>query len=334
MYALWFADTGLSDGQISVLFIVGSAVGFVGEVPSGALADRFSRRSCLIAAGVIQAAGCTVWTVLPGFAGFATGFVLWGISGTLVSGAFEALLFDGLAEVGAQDHYQRILGAVSAITLAAQLPAAVAATMLFALGGYSLVGWVSVAVCVAAAALAVRLPEPARHSDDEEADLSYLAALRSGLTEVMANRTVGLSVVAVALLVGLDGLDEYFPLLAQDWQVATAVVPLAVLAIPVVGAIGAPAPGRAAGSARGPWRRLWPVRWRCWGRRLCSTSRSVWSGWRSSTASTSGFRSLSTPGCSKGSAGARGPPSPRWPVWVPSWPPSGSIWAGRSVVWD
>jgi MFS family permease len=57
LYALLFADTGMSGAQISALFAIWSAVGVIAEVPSGALADRFSRRACLVAAGVLQACG-------------------------------------------------------------------------------------------------------------------------------------------------------------------------------------------------------------------------------------------------------------------------------------
>ena len=39
-----------------------------------------------------------------------------------------------------------------------------------------------------------------------------------------------LVVVAVALLGGLDALEEYLPVMAADWGVPTAAVPIAVLA--------------------------------------------------------------------------------------------------------
>ena len=44
LYALLFLDTGLSEAQISVLFALWSITAFVAEVPTGALADRWSRR--------------------------------------------------------------------------------------------------------------------------------------------------------------------------------------------------------------------------------------------------------------------------------------------------
>ena len=136
---------------MSLLFAIWSTVGFVAEVPSGALADRFSRRGALVVSGLAQAVGFGVWIALPGFAGFAAGFVLWGLGGTLASGAFEALLYDGLAAVDAEEHYARINGRAVAAGLVAQVPAALGATVLFTAGGYAAAGWVSVGLCVAAA---------------------------------------------------------------------------------------------------------------------------------------------------------------------------------------
>ncbi|UOY00345.1 hypothetical protein [Blastococcus sp. PRF04-17] len=52
-------------------------------------------------------------------------------------------------------------------------------------------------------------------------------------------------VLAVALIGGLDAIEEYFPVLAGDWGVSTAVVPLAVLVVALAGAAGAALGGRA-----------------------------------------------------------------------------------------
>jgi MFS family permease len=242
LYALLFADTGLSVAEISVLFAIWSLVGIVAEVPTGALADRFSRRGALVAAGVLQALGYALWIVAPGFPAFAAGFVLWGLGGTLVSGTFEALLYDGLADVGAEDQYARVMGRVTAVGLLAQLPAAGAATVLFSLGGYPLVGWVSVGCCLAASALATRLPEPARRGSSSG---GYLATLRAGVAEAASQPAVRTALLAVAALTALDGFEEYIPLLGQDWGVPTGLVPLAVLAVPLVGAAGAALGGAA-----------------------------------------------------------------------------------------
>jgi MFS family permease len=268
LYPLLFADAGLSNARISTLFLLWSAVGIVAGVPCGALADRFSRRAALVVAGVSQAAGYVLWISAPGYLAFAAGFVLWGLGGAFGSGALEALVYDAMASVGGEGHYPRVYSRVKAVGLLSQLPAAAAATVLFATGGYVLVGWVSVASCLAAAAFATRLPEvrpdpiPVTSSapvtgsvpvtsdvpgrPDADGDQSgYLAMLRAGVAEAALRPAVRAAVVAVAVLGGLDGVEEYFPLLAQHWGVATPMVPLVVVAIPLVGGAGAALGGAA-----------------------------------------------------------------------------------------
>lgn len=248
LYALLFADTGLSDAEISALFVIWSVVGIAAEVPSGVLADRFSRRGCLVVAGGLQAVAFAVWIAFPGFAGFAAGFVVWALGGALISGAQEALLFDGLAVVGADDGYARVQGWVTAAGLVAQIPAALLATGLYALGGYELVGWVSVGVALGGSALAARLPE-APHVPDEEP--AHLSTLRTGVREVAASPLLRAAVLAAALLGGLDAVDEYFPLLVVDRGIPVELVPPVMLVITVAGAAGA-AFGGAANRLR-PW---------------------------------------------------------------------------------
>jgi MFS family permease len=238
-----FADTGLTGAEISALFAIWSIVGVVAEVPSGAWADRYSRRSALVMAGALQAAGYVLWIVLPGFAGFAAGFVLWGIGGSLASGSFQALVYDGLAAAGAEAGYARVVGRAEAAGMAVQVPIAGAASTLFAVGGYALAGWVSVGLCLTAAAVAATLPE-VRPPAAAGARPGYLATLRSGVGEVLASPPVRRAALAVAVLTSLDGLEEYFPLLAVDWGVPVGIVPIALLATPLVGALGAALGGR------------------------------------------------------------------------------------------
>ena len=138
LYALLFLDTGLSATDVSLLFAAWSLTAVLTEVPAGALADRWSRRGVLVVAGVLEAAAFAVWTVAPSFWGFAAGFAVWGVAGALVSGTVEALVYDGLADVGAESAFARVNGAMTAAELLVQVPTAAAAGLLYALGGYPL----------------------------------------------------------------------------------------------------------------------------------------------------------------------------------------------------
>ncbi len=247
LYALLFAANGLDDAQISALLLIWGAVGIVAEVPSGAVADRCSRRACLVAAGVLQALAFGIWLTVPVFAGYAAGFVVWALGGALVSGAQEALLHDGLAAVGEEDSYARVQGWVAAAGLAAQVPAALAATALYAAGGFALVGVASVGVALLTSLLAARLGEPPRDGGggdgDEDDEPGYLEGLRLGVREAATAPAVRAAVLAVAVLGGFDAIEEYFPLLAADWTVPVDLVPPAMLAISLAGALGAASAG-------------------------------------------------------------------------------------------
>ena len=72
-------------------------------------------------------------------------------------------------------------------------------------------GWASVAVCLAAAALALRFPEAPRTTDDEDAGRHAAARVSPRRCAV---RRCGVLVLAVALIGGLDAVEEYFPVLA------------------------------------------------------------------------------------------------------------------------
>ncbi|MBF6465536.1 MFS transporter [Nocardia beijingensis] len=181
LYALLFADHGMSTGQISLLFAVWSVTSFLLEVPSGAWADTVSRRGLLLLSGALLTAGFALWTAAPSFAGFAAGFVLWGTSGALASGTFEALLYDDLAARGESSAYPRILGYTRAGAEVAVVIAIVAATPLYLSGGYALVGWVSVAVAAVHTLIALSLPTAPKtvsavHVDDLEEEEAVVPA--------------------------------------------------------------------------------------------------------------------------------------------------------------
>jgi MFS family permease len=244
---LLFTDHGLSASQVSTLFIIWSTTAFVLEVPSGAWADVFSRRKLLALGSLLSALGYAGWILVPTYAGFALGFILWGASSALISGTFEALVYDELAARGCTDRYAGLIGRAKAAALVLNLAATALATPLFKLGGYSLVGLVSVLSCLAHLVVALSLPEAARvatadETEEVESDAGplgrYGLMLRTGLTEAATSRTVRKAVALVALLGGFLAFDEYFPLLARDVGASTELVPLLIAGTVAAQAVG------------------------------------------------------------------------------------------------
>ncbi|WP_232828562.1 MFS transporter [Kribbella monticola] len=254
LYQLLFTDHGLSASQVSTLFIIWSTTSFLFEVPSGAWADTFSRRKLLMLGSALSGLGYASWIVLPTYAGFALGFVLWGISSALISGTFEAFVYDELAARGRTGSYAGLIGRTKAAALVMNLAATALAAPLFKLGGYALAGAVSVLSCVAQLLVALSLPEaaPVATADETEEVESgasalgrYRLMLVSGLSEAGSSRTVRKAVALVALLAGFLAFDEYFPLLARDVGASTTLVPLLIAGTVAAQAIG----GALAGAA-------------------------------------------------------------------------------------
>ena len=108
LYAVMFVDAGLS--ARADLGGPDSLVGdrFVLQIPSGVIADRWSRRHILAGAQLARAAGFVVWLFYPHFWGFLAGLVLWGVKSAFTSGTFEALLYDELKAQGRAHDYTRI----------------------------------------------------------------------------------------------------------------------------------------------------------------------------------------------------------------------------------
>ncbi|MGC5311739.1 MFS transporter [Micromonospora zamorensis] len=159
LYVVFFADTGLSVGQISSLFVIWSAAGILFEVPSGAWADVVSRRLLLCIAPLVTAAGFALWVLLPSYPAFAIGFLLWGAGGALVSGALEALVWTELDRLGAVGRYARVLGRARTAGVLGVVVSGVLAGPVLAVGGYPAVGAASVLACLLATIVAARFPE-------------------------------------------------------------------------------------------------------------------------------------------------------------------------------
>ena len=250
MYAVLFADTGLSTGQISVLFIIWSVTTFALEVPSGAWADVVSLKSLLVLAAVLYGCCFALWTLKPSFVAFAAGVVLWGTSSAITSGAYEAYVFDHLAARGELRRYSTVIARAESAGLLLNLAATVSAAPLIDLGGYSLVGWVSVAICAVLTGLALLLePNAERFGAATANPSSYLLTLRTGLSEALRVPSLRRAVFVAAMLPAFLTFDEYFPLLAVDLGAARSQIPL-LIAVTVA--------AQAAGALAAPWV---PRRW-------------------------------------------------------------------------
>nr|WP_164716200.1 MFS transporter [Streptomyces sp. WAC 06738] len=264
VYALLFADHGLSLWQVSSLFVIWSLTSLLLEVPSGAWADAFSRRLLLCAGPLLSGAGFALWILAPSYWAFAAGFVLWGAKGAFASGALEALLYEESVRAGAAETYARTLGRGRAAGTVGVMASMAAAAPVFAAGGYAAVGAASVASCLLGAAVATRFPEHRAAAadaetvradadagtgpgpdDSDDPEPGWVGTLRAGFAELRAQPSVRGALLLVPAVVAVWGsLDEYTPYLVREAGVADPAVPLYLMLIWAGAAAGGLLAGR------------------------------------------------------------------------------------------
>lgn len=207
LYALMFERIGgLDFAAIGWLFAIWSLGYLVAELPSGILADYWSRRNVIVLGGVLRACGFALWLIWPGFAGYAAGFALWGVSIACTSGSFAAYMHDELRARGQHRLYTRYYGwtmsAASIGMLTGYVLAAILtlqyATLLISLG---LVSSLLFGLC-----LAVAGEHPYRRES------SYVRTLLAGSREIRHNRRLRyICTVLFSIFMTLGVLEELLP---------------------------------------------------------------------------------------------------------------------------
>lgn len=108
---------GLNPLQLVLVGTVLEATAFVCEVPTGMLADMFSRRLSIIFGYLLVGVGFMLEGFVPSFAAILAAQVLWGIGITFTSGASEAWISDEIGEDRSGPAFMRAaqLGQITAI---------------------------------------------------------------------------------------------------------------------------------------------------------------------------------------------------------------------------
>jgi MFS family permease len=167
------------------------------ELPLGALADRWSRRGCLVASGLAVAAGAAVLLAAPSLAAAILAETAFSVANALRSGADSALLYDALASERLLSRYPEAEGRLRAMASLGAAVTAVAGGMLAALD-VRLPYAAAVATSLGAALIATRLPEH-RHGmrGGEDRRRLMAEAMRVARAEFGVRWTIALAILTV-----------------------------------------------------------------------------------------------------------------------------------------
>lgn len=130
---LFFLFKGLTYAEIGIVFTVFSLAGFIFEVPTGYIADKYGRRTSIIIGLFILSVTAFLWTWATNYIQFAVIAGVWMLGFAFVSGSFEAYIYDHLVDIGATEHYDAVLSKTAMLWYYAGAVGAVIGAYLFSL---------------------------------------------------------------------------------------------------------------------------------------------------------------------------------------------------------
>ena len=202
--AIWviylIEDRGLTLGQILLLEAVVFGAIVVAEVPTGVIADRYTRRLSLLLGSLFSAVAFVVFGLASSLALLMGSYVLFAIGGALMSGADEAFLYDSLRAVGRSNEFAGVFGRFNA-----RMTVGIAG---FTVAGGLMVIWtplswpivLSGVLSLVAAGFALLLVEPPR----ERTEQSFLRIGRSAAGRILTTRALRWIVIVSAAVQGIE----------------------------------------------------------------------------------------------------------------------------------
>ncbi|MBN2135126.1 MAG: MFS transporter [Acidobacteria bacterium] len=213
-YMLMFEERGISAIGISMLLVVWAVTSILMEIPSGALADKYSRKWVIVWGQAVRFVGYGFWLFMPNFVGFIIGFIAWGLKESITSGTFEALLYDELKNLDKESEFTKILGRVKAIVFTAIFLASVLAAIVID-AGYKIVLLASIASAVLSCFFMAILPETRRYRAEDHP--SFIMIFKQGVSYAVKKKKVLIIISFLAIIFGLAGsFEEFWPLLGNE----------------------------------------------------------------------------------------------------------------------
>jgi predicted MFS family arabinose efflux permease len=210
---------GFNAASIGVMAAVYAVVVPMLEVPSGVLADRWSRRGVLMLASIAAILSVLIGGLSQSVAIYMVSAGFLGVFFALQSGTLESVVYDTvLEETGDSDAFEKTMGGVRLVESVALVASALAGGAIAAVASLRATYFLTAPLLAAACLMLIRFREPRLHKAEQRESLRR--QLRTTYRTILApggvRAVVALTVVGAVLM---QGMLEFGPL----WLVALAV---------------------------------------------------------------------------------------------------------------
>jgi MFS family permease len=217
---LFWEQRGMTVLMVVLCEIIYAVSVVIFEIPTGVLADKFGRKTLLVAGAVLSVFEFIILLFAHHFWTFALVVILAGISRASTSGAWNALLYDSLLTVKKQTSFEKIVGRMNSLDFLASLLAALSGSVLAKYFGFEFNYILSAASMLLALVLTILLKEPLRHSNQvtkEKNKPSFMVYVRKSVSFYKINpRVVTIITQAMGIAACISYLDEFWQLYLDE----------------------------------------------------------------------------------------------------------------------
>ena len=215
---LFMNDIGFTPAAVGVMAAVYAAVPPIMEIPSGILADRWSRRGVLIVASVAGMVSVLIAGASTNVPTYFLSAAFLGVFFAMRSGTLEAVVYDTvLEETGSGDDYEARVGRVRLVESVALVSSALIGGVLANLTSLRLTYFLTVPFTALSIVALLRFREPKLHKTEERTSLrTHLAVTYRTVSRRGQLRSIVVLSVVTALV--MTTVFEFGPL----WLVAIA----------------------------------------------------------------------------------------------------------------
>jgi MFS family permease len=218
---LFMTSIGFTSATVGIMAAVYAVVVPVLELPSGVLADRWSRRGVLALAFLAALVSVVIGGLSQSVAVYMVSAAFLGVYLALQSGTLESIVYDTvLEETGDSEAFERTIGRVRLIESIGLVASALAGGLIAQVAPLRLTYFMTAPLILVAALLLLRFREPQLHKSEEREPLA--SQIRATSRTILAGgqlRAIVSLTVAGSLL--MQAMLEFGPL----WLVALSVPP-------------------------------------------------------------------------------------------------------------
>lgn len=175
-------DRGLSLTQITLLDTPFFLLIVLAEVPTGAVADRFGRRTSLVIGSALFAVAVFIFGIAENYLVILASYTAWGLGQTFQSGSDTALLYDSLKGLGREEEFERINSRLWAMTSFAVLLAILIGAPIAELTSFSFPIVLSAVIAILGVPVALSMKEAPYAPAGEERE-RYFETITAGIRD-------------------------------------------------------------------------------------------------------------------------------------------------------